>query len=199
MVKSSWSQALFSAFGAVGFQGQKLQDFCDAIAGGSASYLTGLTFTTMDVGATAGSGSGVGTGITGVSADQVAQAIYSAASSAFGGGGAKLMPCCEVIGSVLVSQLAQASLQSTHSLVYLGTAQITPGSIAVSGSAWGSAIQSAAPGFNGKLWPAFAQAIGTGCASGFSQATGSLVISGSGSQPPIPGMGSGSGISGIIA
>jgi len=190
---SAWSADLFGILSGMGMTGPNLMDFTDAVGIGSTTHVVGKAFVTVDVGLTAGSGSGIGTGITGIVGATVASAIFSDAVAAFGQSGPSLQDICDAIGQALVTEMGSASLTSTHSPVFLGAGTITAGSITVSGSPWGSSVQSAAPSFIGPSWADFAGAIGTGSASGFSSATGSVVISGAPPPFPAPGGGSGSG------
>jgi hypothetical protein len=199
LITSAWSGLLLTQFSGIEFSGPKLPDFCNAIASGSTQHLIGRKFDTIDAGLTIGAGPspGTGIGVIGIVSSIVSAKIYDTAKSAFGQAGPKLMDTCDVIASVLVTQMSLATLTSTHTPVFLGSGTVTPGSINVDGGAWGSAIQNAAPDFQGSMWPAFANAIGVGCAEGFKTATGQVVIAGSWSglpvPSPVPGAGSGSG------
>lgn len=190
----AWTAALAGQFSGINFIGPRLPELCVAIATGSVQHLTGKQFQTQDVGLTPGAGVGIGVGITGIIPTTVASTIRSTAIQNFDNHeGKRLADCCQVIAAVLVQQVLLATLSSVDSPVFAGTGTIIPGSIAVLGPAWGTAIEQAAPKFVGKYWPGFANAIGVGCAAGFQTATGILTITGAGSPLPVPGTGTGTG------
>ena len=198
IVGSAWSSQLYGTLSGMSMNGSRLHDFTDAVGNGSQSHVVGKSFDTIDTGLTIGSGSGTGIGITAIPPSLVASQIYSTAVAAFGQAGSRLNDICQAIASTLVSQMALATLTSTHTPVFLGSGIVTPGSIPVVGSGWGSAIQSASS-FAGSRWPDFSHAIGVGCAAGFDTATGMVTITGAWSgAPPLPpggtpGAGTGSG------
>lgn len=197
---ASWSSALYTKLtsppinwnGTV--KGSQLQNFCDAIAKGSVLYLIGKTFATIDIGMTPGSGIGVGTGITGCSATNIANNIVNKAKTFFSGGD-QLLPLCSAIGGVAVSQFATISLSSVASPVFLGSGTVMVGSFNILAIGWGAAIQgSGASVFKGAQWPNLATAIGYGLATEFlASGTGALTITGAAPPTPIPGGGSGTG------
>lgn len=174
----TWSMALYSSLSGQGFNGANLMDFCDAVGNGSALHVVGKTFATVDSGPPGG-GTGSGSGITGIPEPVVAASIFSTATGAFGQSGAALQDFCDAVAQALVSQMATATLNSSHS-VSGGTGTIVPGSITVVGPLWGLAIAAAAPGFAGSQWSNFANAIGVGCANGMNVAGGTVTISAGG-------------------
>lgn len=196
LLKPAWSTDLFGRLSARGYTGPKLMDFTDAIAGGSVTHVVGKPFATVDSGTTPGSGVGTGVGITGIVPATVAAAILAAATAGFGQAGPDLPNICDDISQSLFAQMGLAALSSTHTPVYLGTGIITPGSIPVVGAVWGTQVQAegSGVGFIGDKWPAFADAIGSGCATGFATATGAVAITGSPTGPPVPGSGAGVGV-----
>ncbi len=189
----TWSSALFSDLSGKGFAGSRLMDFTDAVANGSVLHIVGKSFDTTDVGTVPGDGIGTGTGITGIISATVASAIFTTASGSFGSFGTRLQDVADSVADILVAQMLTALLTSAHNPVFDGTGTVDIGSIAVVGSAWGSAIQTAAPTFLGSEWPNFSNAIGVGCAAGFATATGLVTITGSPSGAPVPGNGTGTG------
>ena len=197
LVGSSWSSTLQGILAGKGFTGSRLSDFTDAIGNGSVNYLIGKGFTTSDVGTTPGAGAGIGTGISGFSVGSISSNIYAKAVSYFGTSGSKLLDICDSLETTFISEMANATLTSTHAPVYLGSGVVDIGSIAVVGSAWGSSIESegSGSGFIGNKWPDFALAIGEGQAEEtVNQGTGTVTITGGGTPPPVPGTGTGSGV-----
>jgi len=189
-----WSSTLLASLTAAGMTGSKLSDFCDAVGNGSATHVVGKDFTTSDIGQTPGDGVGTGTGIIGISASAISAAIYSYAVASFGQAGDKLQDFCDAIGQACVSMMANATLDSTHNPVYLGTGTIDIGSISVVGTDWGSDIELAGA-LSGSKWPDFAQAIGKGQADEIlANGTGDISITGSPTGPPVPGSGTGTGL-----
>ena len=190
---SAWSSDLFGRLSSLGFNGTELDTFASAVGIGSAESVIGKSFVTVDVGTISGSGTGLGTGITGLSPGMIASNIFGLASSQFGQAGIHLMDFCTAIAESCVAQLALATLMSVDAPVFTGVGTITPGSITVVPMAWGSLVQSSAPTFVGTEWPAFANAIGQGQAlEVIAAGTGTLVIT----PVPIPaptGPGTGAG------
>ena len=180
--------ALQGALAGAGYEGDDLTALCDAIGGGSEAAVTGAPFTTSDTGSTAGAGVGTGTGVT-INETALSAAIYTRLVAAFGQAGDELAGFCDHIAAVCTSQLGAATLTSAHTPVFAGSGDIT--SITIVGSAWHSAIESAAT-FTGDNWGDVAQAIGEECALALSSGTGSVTITGSGS-PGTPGSGTGTG------
>jgi hypothetical protein len=189
-----WSTDLYGNLTGIGFSGSHLHDFTDAVGLGSGTYLPGTAFVTADVGSVPGVGVGAGVGITGLSASTISDGIYSAAVASFGQAGPKLKDTCDQLAATCVSQMALATLVSADTPVYLGVGTIVPGSIAVSGSLWGTAITAQGATFLGKEWPNFASAMGTGMAANIqSSGTGTLTIVGAAPPTPVPGTGAGTG------
>lgn len=192
---ANWSDTLLSALQAKGFSGSRLSEFTDAVGNGGENHIVGQAFTTSDSGQTPGDGIGSGQGITGLSASEISNLIFQAATSLFGQSGSRLQDVTDEIGNAAVDELGNAQLDSTHSPVFSGTGVIDVGSITVSTSGWATEVENAAPNFAGSEWPNFAQAIGEGQAQNvISKGSGEVAISGSASSlPTAPGTGSGQG------
>lgn len=194
LIPAAWEASLLAKFLSKGFNGASTPDLAAAIAQGSVSALVGAPFTTSDVGTVPGAGTGTGTGVTGLVSASVSNAIFGALVSAFGQSGSATQDLCDAVADALIEQLGLATLSSVNTPVFAGTATIDVGSIVVSGSTWGSGIQSAAPSFQGDSWPDVATEIGTGCANAVTgSGTGTLIIAGSPSGPTSPGVGTGTG------
>jgi len=194
---ASWSSTLESNLSSLGFTGNRLKDFTDAVGFGTVNYLVGKGFTTNDTGLVAGAGVGVGVGVVGFSVGNLSSLIFSKAVSYFGTQGNKLSDLCDALESTFINELSNASLDSTHSPVFSGTGTIIIGSILVDGNALSSSIESSGSGFGllGNKWPEFAKAIGEGQAETIlSEGTGTVAISGGGSSPPSGGSGTGTGV-----
>ena len=186
LVGANWSNTLFASLSGKGFTGSKLMDFTDAVGIGSVTHVVGKGFTTTDVGLGPGAGAGIGTGVTALTSSVISAAIFNAAASAFGQTGSKLQDVCDSIGDACVSEMANATLTSTHAPVGVGTGVVDVGSVAVDAPGWGSDIESqgSGAGFIGSEWPNFATAIGIGCAQDvLASGTGTVVISGGGALP----------------
>jgi hypothetical protein len=190
LVLADLIQTNLQSFGA---NGSNLSKFCDAIGQGIVMSIIGQAFTTFDVGIVPGSGTGIGIGIIGLSASTMESIALSLMSSQ-GSNAANLM---NAIMSAVVSHLSSAAtLNSIDAPVYLGTGTIVIGSIEVTANAMSANIlsQMQAQGANGSNLPNLCTAIGTGVANNIiSSGTGTLVITGSGTPPPISGTGSGTG------
>lgn len=193
---TNWSATALSCLQGRGFVGSKLVDFTDALGIGGQNHVVGKPFTTTDTGTITGPGIGVGVGILGLIGATISTLVFGLATGSFGQSGSKLMDICDCVGIAAVSELGLAVLSSTHTPVVIGTGIIVPGSIAVIGSAWGSAIDTvgSGKGFIGSQWPNFAQAMGQGQATHIlAVGTGSVVISGTPIGSPVPGSGVGVG------
>lgn len=193
----SWSSTLFASLSGKGFVGTKLMDLTDAVGIGGATHVVGKPFVTIDSGTIPGTGVGVGVGIIALIGSLISTLIFSQAVSLFGQAGAKLMDLTDSVGDACVSELALATLMSMHPVVFSGGGIITPGTILVIGAAWGSAVdaEGAAKGFIGSEWSNLATAIGTGQATHVAAlGTGTVVITGSPTGPPVPGAGAGTGV-----
>ena len=196
IIPSLWTSSLMGTLSGVGMTGSRLFNFCNTVGSGSAMSVIGKSFSTVDVGTAPGAGVGMGTGIQGLSASIIKNQIYSECVSAFGQSGTRLMDFANAVSKACVEQMGKATLSSTHTPVFLGSGTITPGSIKVSASEWGSNIQSAGAGImNGTKWASFAKALGKGQALNIlSMGTGTVTISGSPAGTPSPGAGSGTGV-----
>lgn len=194
---SNMSGTLFSALSGLGFSGDNLTDYCDAIGIGSIdNHLVGLAFTTEDEGTTPGAGVGTGTGLSGLDETALANALFQAHVSAFGQAGDDLQDLCDQLAAALISEIALATLSSTHTPVFSGTGEVVPGSIPVDPTAWGSAIESEGAGFGfvGDNWPDAAESVASEYAAAMANATGTVDITGSpSSSSTSPGTGTGSG------
>lgn len=197
IVGSAWSSTLYGTLSGMGMNGQRLHRFTDAVGNGSQMSVVGKPFTTTDIGLVESPGVGAGVGVVGISAGDVTNAIYGNCQ-AIGFTGARLHDLCTAIGSALVSNIAQATLISTHGKVFQGAGTVVVGSIGVNSDEWGSNIHASAPDFIGNRWSDFANAIGQGSASQvIASGTGVVAITGSYTGPyppgPIPGTGVGAG------
>lgn len=189
----AWASDLYGRLSGAGFTGTELSTFTSAVGMGSATHVVGQSFMTVDVGVVAGAGVGTGTGITGLSSGTISSSIYGLAVGYFGQAGTKLQDLCDAVAASCVAILGQASLSSIDAPVYAGTGTITPGTITVNGSTWGSLIQTQGASFMGSQWGSLASAIGMGQALDvLSSGTGTLVITGGGSGSG-PGSGTGTG------
>lgn len=191
---AAWAADLFAQFSGIGFIGSELNSFTSFVGNGSALHVIGKTFTTMDTGAIPGAGTGAGVGVTGISASNISDNIYSLAVQSFGQAGPKLRDFTDAMGRACVSALALATLISVDTPVFAGVGTIDVGSISVNGAAWGSSIQTQGASFQGSQWPNFTTAIGTGMAMEVIAAgTGTLTITGSPFSTPTGGSGTGTG------
>lgn len=191
---ASWSATLLASLSGKGFVGSRLSDFTDAVGNGGQAHVVGKVFTTTDVGTIPGTGVGIGIGIVGMIAATISTLIFAAASGLFGQFGSRLMDVTDSIADACLSEMALATLTSTHAPVFAGTGTVDVGSIPVVAAGWGSAIDAAAPSFLGTQWPNFAQACGEQATNVLATGTGSVAISGSPSGPTIPGGGVGVGV-----
>lgn len=190
---------LLSTLGSFGYSGPDLPNFTQAVGMGSQASVVGKAFATVDAGVVPGVGQGTGTGLVGFVPGSVSGLIISLATSAFGGAGPDLATVALAIEQALISESLNASLSSNHAPVFLGVGTVTPGSVSVVGSEWGSNVnaQGVSRGFLGSDWAGMADAIGQGCAGGFSTVTGTVTITEvSHTEPTSPGAGVGSGVVG---
>ena len=191
---SNWSTTLLASLGGKGFVGTRLSDFTDAVGNGGQSHVVGKPFTTTDVGTVPGTGAGTGTGIVGMVAAAISSLIFAAASASFGQFGTRLMDVTDSIADACLSEMALATLTSTHSPVFAGTGTVDVGSIPVVAAGWGTAIFAAAPSFLGTQWNNFAQALGEQATNVLAAGTGTVTIAGSPSGDPSGGAGTGVGV-----
>lgn len=197
IVGAAWSSTLYGNLVAQGLNGSHLQKFCDAVGLGSAGHVVGKTFATVDVGTVPGAGVGSGVGVVAIVGASISSKIYGYSVAAFGQAGTYLQKVCDAIGQTCVSQMALATLTSSHAPVFAGAGTITPGSISVVPSGWGGLInsQGSGLGFVGTFWPQFADAIGKGQGEEvMAVGTGVVAIAGSPTGLPVPGGGSGTGV-----
>lgn len=192
---SHMSGLLQTAMFGRGYTGVSIPDFADAIGIGSVSSIIGKAFSTTDTGTVPGAGTGSGTGLTGIVQATLSNALFSALVTAFGQAGADLVDICDDLATAFVQEMALAKLTSTHSPVYVGTGAVVVGSIVVSGSAMGSAIegQGVGSGFIGDNWGDVADVVGSKFAAALALASGSVTITGSPTGTPAPGAGTGTG------
>ena len=193
---AAWSSALLAALTGVGMAGPDLVDLCDAIGIGSDTHVTGKAFVTADTGLISGTGAGTGAGITALVSGTISSDILTKATVGFGQAGPDLSDLASQIGIICVSQMATATLTSTHSPVYSGSGTITPGTIAVVGTVWSNAIftEGVSKGMLGPDWSTLADAIGESQSDEVSSnGSGSVTITGSGA-PGIGGSGPGAGV-----
>jgi hypothetical protein len=187
---------IVAALASAGFVGPDMLNFANAVGNGSVQSMVTKQFQTDDTGTTPGTGVGTGTGLVGVIGSLISQAIYGGLISKFGQPGPNLLDVCKAIGDALEKETKLASLTSQHSPVFAGNGVVKAGSIMVSGSEWGSNIKTfgVLAAFLGDRWPDFAEVVGTECAKVVKNATGQVLITGVGTPPTAPGIGTGSGM-----
>lgn len=179
-----------------GFTGTDMPNFADAVSNGTVPGLVGAPFTTSDTGTIPGAGTGTGTGVIGVIEGALSISLYLAFVSAFGSSGPNLPDLADAMAAGLVSELANATLTSTHGPVYVGSGTIAPGGITVAGATIASAITFAGVGFGflGLSWPDAADVIGNEYANAITTfGSGVVTITGSPTGPTSPGVGVGAG------
>lgn len=194
---SAWSSTLFGLLVSNGFMptAEKLQDFCDAISMGSYLSIVGRPFSTLDTGSITGVGVGSGSGLIGVVAQSIKGMIIAMAGSV-PMGSPSILDLADGVANALVIEISKATLTSSHAPVFLGSANIVPGTIPAIFSGMIMA-QGVSKGMIGPMWPVIANAIETACTVGFLTATGVLSISGAvvAVPPgPVPGAGPGMGV-----
>lgn len=187
-----------------------MADFASAIGNGSAVHVVGKPFTTTDTGfLSSTTGTGLGTGITLVSASSIANAMFAELNGVFGQSGPDLQNFCDAVGAACATLMGQATLTSTPHpappyFIYSGSGAVDVGSVGVVAAPWATSIQSLGTVFLGTAWPQICTAIGNACTNNIkSVGTGSVTITGSYSQPPpipptppnssTPGSGTGTG------
>jgi len=193
---TAWSSALFGDISGKGLGGANLIDFTDAVGLGSQTHAVGKSFTTTDAGTVPGTGAGIGVGITGLVGATISSLVFGLAVVFFGQAGANLIDITDSIGDICAAQMALADLLSTHGPVFVGTGIVDVGSVGVIPAGWGTDIdsQGAILGLVGASWPDLANAIGQGQGTHVIAAgSGSVVITGSPSGAPVPGVGVGAG------
>lgn len=196
MVGSSMSAALNAALTGKGMVGSELTKFCTVVGNGCVTAVVGKAFVTTDAGTTPNAGTGTGVGISGVvKAVIVAEMQVQALAEGYEQVTPEFTDVADAIATALISELAKASLSSTHAPVYLGVGTINPGSITVSASTWASAMEAAGvgQGLIGSRWPNFCRVVAKGCVKGMLSGTGTVTIIGTPPGSPVPGVGVGSG------
>lgn len=200
IVGSKIANTLYGFLSAKGMVGPKLMSFCQTFGNGSQMSIVGKAFTTTDAGSIPGAGVGVGTGITGLVASAIQGSIVSHGTSK-NFKGPKFPDFAEAIGKTIETEMAQATLSSTHTPVFVGAGTVDKGSYTVTDSEWAGNIQTlgSAAGFLGPKWPDFCEVVGKGIVlGGFKNATGAVTISGTFAGPvppgPVPGAGVGTGV-----
>ena len=196
MTGSGMSSTMETTGNGLGINGDNWPDFCDAVGLGVIGGLIGLTFTTIDAGAIAGTGEGSGTGLTGLNLETVSSALFDAMKSAFGQAGDDLEDVCDSIATALISEIAKATLISSHTSVYDGNGDIVVGSIIPIGSAIALSVLTAGAtnGLLGINWADVADAVGNEIADQIeNNATGEVTIEEVTSDPKGSGIGTGSG------
>lgn len=197
------SSELQAALSGIGWNGTKLTEFCDAIGNGIVLYTAGtLTFTTSDVGTVPGSGTGSGTGITGMSDASMSSVMFTTGQGFWSslqnnGPGVEWSKFCDAVSQTVVAHFAaNATLTSTHSPVFAGSGTVVSyAGLAVPAMKSSMVAQAPAPWASARF-PELAEAVATGVITeiqGHSPAD-SVVISGSPSGTPAGGSGSGSGV-----
>lgn len=187
---------------AIRFRGPRFKDYCDVVSQGSIESIVGKFFNTVDTGliqtvATPGLGAGLGTAITLVQIATVRDTVVQTARG-FGFKGPRLVDTAMLFADALVTEIANATLTSTHSPVYLGSGVVVPGSYTVQYAEWHTKIHDygRAIRFRGPKWPQWCMALAQGAITGFQSASGNVVITGTytGLFPPagpgpVPGVG----------
>lgn len=166
--------------------------FANAVAAGIVMSVVGKSFSTIDVGTIPGTGTGSGTGLTGlISATMTTTAVGLLPTT-----GVNAIPMMNAIMNAVVTHMGSAALNSTHTPVFAGSGTVVPGSIPVLAPELASNIEAqlTSAGANGSNKAILSAAIAGGVAIGFVTATGSVSISGSPSGTPSPGGGSGTGV-----
>ena len=192
MAGPSFAAKLLTAFTSAGLIGISTPIYSQAIGNGAMLQIVGKPFNTIDTGSTPGTGTGTGVGLTGIVGAVVASQIQTEIVSFTGlPPTPDMIKMTNAIGDALEQEVALATLVTTHSPVFVGTATIAPGSIAVVGASVGSAIetQGISSGFLGKDWPGFAQAIGNGIGDSFALANSVITVIITSSTPPVVPLG----------
>lgn len=196
LIGSRWSSTLFGNLSAMGFVGTHLQKFTDAVGLGSVAHVAGKPFATADVGSVAGAGVGTGVGIVGIVEADLSNLIFTKCVSRFGQAGSHLKICCDALAASCKTEMALATLTSSHAPVFLGAGTVVVGSVGVVPLGWGADIAAAGTlqSFIGVQWPNFSAAIGEGQAEHvIANGTGTVAIVGSGGIPS-GGAGAGAGV-----
>lgn len=180
-----------------GANGSNRTVFANAVAAGIVMSIVGKAFATADVGLVPGIGVGSGTGVIGLSAPTMTTTAVNALPST----GVNAEPMMRAIMMATVTHLADATLTSSHTPVFLGSGTIVIGSIPVMISEMSSNIdvQLLSAGANGSNRTILSTAIATGIVNEIIAAgTGTVTIAGTftGSVPPgpVPGAGAGTGV-----
>lgn len=183
------------------FNGTQLDNFCNALGNGIITSVTGfLTFTTSDLGLPLGSGTGIGSGILGLSNSTISADIFSKGQTFWSayqndGPGKKWEDICNAVGISVKSHFSSAAiLTSVHTPVLNGTGTVITYS-GVTISAMKTAIVNAAPSSwsaPGARFPELAEAVATGVVT---ELTGhipvDIIIIGAGAAGPTVGTGTG--------
>ena len=172
--------------------GTNLSRFCLAISTGVVNSIVGKSFITVDVGSVAGVGVGAGIGISGL----VSNTMQTTALNTMTRQGPNAAKTMKVIMDSVVTHLGSATLVSADTPVFVGAGTITVGSIAVNVSEMQNniLIQLNGQGASGSNRSNLALAIATGIVNEILAAgTGTLVITGTPSGTPSPGVGAGTG------
>lgn len=175
------------ADGAIGI---KRDSFSLAVATGVVNHLTGKTFTTIDAGSGVG-GTGIGTGITGLSAANMAATALSLMTSQ----GPKAPTFILSIMTAVVSHLlTDTTLTTVNPSVGVGVGTVVVGSITVDATALAASIKSQlqSDGAIGSELDNLCLSLATGIATEILAAgTGTVVISG---VANLPSGGAGTGV-----
>lgn len=188
MAGPTFAAKLLTAFTSAGLIGISTPIYAQTIGNGAMLQILGKPFNTIDTGSTPGTGAGTGVGLTGIVGAVVSAQIQTEIVSFTGlPPTPDMIKMANAIGDGLEQEVALASLISTHSPVFAGTATIAPGSIGVVGASVGSSIetQGIGSGFVGKDWPGFAKAIGNGLGDSFALANAVITILITSSTPPV--------------
>jgi hypothetical protein len=176
----------------MGSKGNNRTVFCNAVGAGVVMSIVGQSFTTIDAGLTPGSGIGTGTGITGLNIHNMIEVAISEMPST-GHNARKLF---YAIMKGVIEELANATLTTTDTPVYLGKGDIVVGSILVIETVMALNIfsQLQTIGANGSNLMPLAKAIAAGIAREIiSDGGGSVTIVGTPTGIPVIGVGTGSG------
>ena len=179
--------SILNGFSSIGWVGISTPQYAAAIGNGAMLEILGKPFDTIDTGTGPGTGIGSGVGLTGIVGALVATQIQTEIISFTGlPPTPDMIKMTNIIGDSIESEVALATLITSHSPVYAGTATIVPGSIAVTGTSIGGSIKNTGigTGFLGKDWPDMAGAIGNGIGDSFLIANSAITITPSSTTPP---------------
>lgn len=192
-----------TALQGITWNGVQLNAFSQAIGLGVVTPVSGLlTFTTTDNGTVPGSGTGTGSGITGLDVTNIADLMFDTgqtfwAPSQNNGPGVQWRLFCDTVSQTIVDHFANnAELTSTHSPVFVGTGDVTAYAGVLPPVMAASIVSFAPPTWAAARFPELAQAVALGVMTEIltHSPADSVTIVGSPSGTPVPGAGTGTGI-----